>query len=72
MKYFITVKPGRKVEKIEEKGNELIVFTHARAHDGEANKRVIEILAEYFGVSKSQVEIVSGQKTKKKTVEIVK
>lgn len=72
MKYFITVKAGRKVEKIEEKGGELVVFTHARAHDNEANRRVVELLAKHFGVSKSQVEIISGQKSKKKTVEIIK
>ena len=72
MKYFITVKAGRKVEKIEERDGELVVFTHARAHDNEANRRVVELLAKHFDVSKSQVEIISGQKSKKKTVEIIK
>lgn len=72
MKYSITVKAGSKVEKVEKKDGGLVVFTHARAHDGEANKKVIEILADYFDVSKSQIEIVSGQKSKKKIINVVK
>ena len=72
MKYSIMVKPGSSQEKVEARENELLVFTHARAHDGEANKRVVEILADYFDVSKSQIEIASGQKSKKKTIEVIK
>lgn len=70
MKYSIIVKPGSKVEKIISDGENLTVFIHARAHDGEANKAVVEKLAKYFHVSKSQVEIVSGLKSKKKIIEI--
>lgn len=47
-----------------------MLFIHARAHDGEANKAVVESLAKYFHISKSQVEIVSGLKSKKKIIEI--
>ena len=72
MKYSIVVKPGSSQEKVEIRENDLLIFTHARAHDGEANKKVAEILADYFGVSKSQIEIVSGQKSKKKIVEVIK
>ena len=71
MKYSVKVKAGSKCEKIEKLGGDLIVYTHARAHDGEANKKVVELLADYFQVSKSQVEIVSGQKSKKKVVDII-
>lgn len=70
MKYTIIVKPGSKVEKIVSDGENLTVFIHARAHDGEANKAVVESLAKHFRVSKSQVEIVSGLKSKKKIIEI--
>ena len=71
MKYSIKVKAGSKQEKIEKIGDELIVFTHARAHDGEANKKIVELLAKEFRVSKSQIEIISGQKSKKKIIEII-
>ena len=70
MKYSIIVKPGSKVEKIVSDGENLTVFIHARAHDGEANKAVIESLAKYFRVAKSQIEIVAGSKSKKKIIEI--
>ncbi len=70
MKYTIIVKPGSKVEKIVSDGENLTVFIHARAHDGEANKAVVESLAKYFSISKSQIKIVSGLKSKKKIVEV--
>jgi len=38
--------------------------------DGKANTAVIEDLAEYFGVRKWQVMIVSGGKSRMKVVEI--
>ena len=71
MKYLIKVKPGSKIEKIVQNDEGLTVFVHARAHDGEANKAIIEKLAKYFKVSKSQVQIVSGTKSKNKLVEII-
>lgn len=37
---------------------------------GKANKRVEEMLADYFGISKNQVQIVQGEKNKNKLVYI--
>ena len=51
-------------------GDSVIVYTSKRAHDGEANAAVIKMLAEYYHVSKSQVSIVNGEKSKHKIVEI--
>ena len=48
----------------------LVVRTHARAHDGEANKAVVKLLAKHFGVAKSCVRIISGATSKHKTIEI--
>lgn len=72
MKYTVLVKPGSKVEGVfdDPSDGELIVRTHARAHDGEANAAVVKILAKHFGVSKSQVEIASGATSKHKIVVI--
>lgn len=71
MRYEITVKPGSSREKIVKSGDaELTVFLHARAHDGEANKALIEALAEYFGVAKSGITIVRGAKARRKVVEV--
>lgn len=65
------VKPGAKNQKIVESDGGLIVYLHARAHDGEANAALVKILADYYGVSKSQVEIIRGQKSHQKVVEII-
>lgn len=37
---------------------------------GKANKRLIEILADYFKISKSKIEIVSGKTSNHKIVEM--
>lgn len=56
------------VEKIEE--NSLKVRVSAPALNGRANARLIEVLAEYFKISKSKIRIVKGFKSKKKIIEI--
>ncbi len=37
---------------------------------GKANKRIIQILSEEFGIKKGSIRIVSGQTTNRKIVEI--
>ena len=49
MNVQVTVKPGAKQEKIIESGDGLIVYLHARAHDGEANAALTRVLADYYG-----------------------
>ena len=71
MRYTIKVKPGTSQEKIvQESEDVLVVYLHARPHDGEANKSLIAVLAKHFGVPKSSVKIVLGQKSRTKIVEI--
>ena len=50
----------------------LKVWLRAEAKEGKANKALIELLADYYEVSKSLVRIVSGLKVKNKIVEIDK
>lgn len=38
--------------------------------DGEANKKLIELISEYFDISKSCIEIVKGIRRKKKIIEL--
>lgn len=71
----VKVKPGSSQEKIVENvldGNtrEVTIWTHARAHDGEANKKVTELVAKYYGVSKTSVKLVRGATSKNKVFEI--
>ncbi len=41
-----------------------------RAVGGRANKRLLEILAEYFKVPKSRITILKGTKTRNKTIQV--
>jgi hypothetical protein len=71
MKLNITVISNSKISeiiKIDE--NNYKVKVDAPAVEGGANKRLIEILADYFNVSKSSIKILKGFKTRNKLVEI--
>lgn len=46
------------------------VTVHAAPEKGKANKEVLEVLAEYFCIKKSQVELVSGHTSRNKVVKI--
>ena len=75
MKVLVTVKPGSSQEKVAEEilddnSRMVTIWTHARAHDGEANKKVIEMLSDYYNVPKTQVTLVRGATSKTKQFEI--
>ena len=70
MKYSVQVKPGSSQEKVVEGENEeLIVYLHARAHDGEANTALIAVLAKYFKIPKTSIKIVQGAHSRRKVIE---
>ncbi len=71
MKISIIAKPNRKEEKVEKiDENEFRVFVKATAKEGKANQAVIKILAEYFNVAKSDINIISGLNSKHKIIKI--
>ena len=59
-------KPG--VERIGE--NDFKVNVDAKAEGGRANRKLVEIVAEFFHVPKSSVSIVRGMRSRKKIIEI--
>ena len=71
MRVNVLVKPGSRKNEVVEKDAEVVVFTNKRAHDGEANRAVVEMLAKYYGVAKGRVKIFQGEKGRKKVVEIL-
>ena len=72
MKISVTVKPNSKKEGVVPAGEgAYTVRVAAPPVEGKANARVIELLAEHFGVPKSRVSIVRGEGGKKKIVEIL-
>jgi uncharacterized protein (TIGR00251 family) len=67
----VNVKPQAKkpdITKIAE--SEYRVAVCAPAQDGKANLAVIELLANYFSVSKSRIKIVRGHSSRHKLIEI--
>ncbi|MDP3710474.1 MAG: DUF167 domain-containing protein [bacterium] len=71
MRILVRVKPRAKtagVEKLE--GQNYIVSVKSPPIEGKANKEVIDVLADYFGVAKSKVSIIKGETGRIKMVEI--
>ncbi len=70
MNIQVTVKlHSKQAPKIVEiSPGELIVHINAKPHDGEANQELIKLLAKHFRVPKTQIQIVSGAKSRKKSI----
>lgn len=71
IKIYITVKTNAKEQKVEQVSEkEYRVSVKATPIQGKANIAVVNALAEYFKVTKSEVSITGGYFGKKKIVEI--
>lgn len=69
-KYLVLVKPGSSQEKIvKTREFELMVYLRAKAHDGEANNALVKLLAKFFDVPKTSIQITHGLKSRHKTIE---
>ena len=70
MRINVRVIPRAKQNKIVEEPNRLKVYLTTPPVEGKANLALIDLLAEYYGVRRSQIRIISGQKGRDKVVEI--
>jgi uncharacterized protein (TIGR00251 family) len=71
-KVSVIVKPNSKKESVtSDKNGILTVRVNAPPIDGKANKRVVQLLAEYFKKPQSSIELVHGSSGKKKVFEII-
>ncbi len=43
-----------------------------KAMEGRANKRLVEIMSDHFGIPKSRILIVSGAKSRDKVLEVIR
>lgn len=71
----IRVKPGSKKGPLVQPNlvdDSLVVYVREPAVDGKANRAVIELLAGYYELPKSRVEIIRGHAARLKTVRIIK
>ncbi|MDO8609657.1 MAG: DUF167 domain-containing protein [bacterium] len=73
MKYFVKAKPRAKKNKLTVIDNDhLIIETTAAPDHGKANTSIIKLIAKYFKISQSKVNIISGLTSKEKIIEIIK
>lgn len=78
MKIFVKVKLKAREEKVkiadpkmfEENANHFEIFVKEPPLEGRANKRVIELIAEYFNTAPSKIKIIQGFKSREKVLEI--
>lgn len=69
--FDVWAKPGSKVSKVfVSKEGILVIQTRSRPVDGEANQAIIEAISIVFGIPKSQVEILRGDKSRQKKIKI--
>ena len=68
IKVFVT--PGAKREKVEEKGEELLISVREEALGNRANDRVREIVAERTGAPLGKVRILTGHRSRAKMISI--
>ncbi len=72
---FIKVKvfPEEKENKILKKNKDSFsIWVKEKAGQGRANRKVVEILAEFFNVGRSEIRLVRGAKTRNKIFDIIK
>jgi uncharacterized protein YggU (UPF0235/DUF167 family) len=70
MKISISVRTGKKENKIMENNGKMNVELKERAEKGKANIALIKIIAKHFNVSSSDVRIIKGLASHNKIVEV--
>jgi len=70
MKIQVKVKPNSRTEEVSQESGSYIVRVKAPPREGKANLAVIKLLAEHFGVPKSQIRILSGFGGRNKVIEV--
>ncbi len=71
--YFLKVfvRPGSKYSGIDEiKGDTIKIKIRSQPHDGLANKELVEVLAKFLNLPKSNIEIAKGKASKYKIIRI--
>lgn len=72
MVYSIIVKPNsKKGPLVQADQDRLVVYLREKPIDGQANQALIKVLADYFQVPKTTIQIKSGARGRQKLVEIL-
>jgi uncharacterized protein (TIGR00251 family) len=64
----VYVKTNSKEEKLELDEKTFILHIIASPVKGKANKAIIQFLSKFFSISKNQISIISGSKSKSKQI----
>lgn len=71
MKLAVRVIPNaRRSEFSGRRDGEIVLRLNAPAVEGKANKAAVEFIAKHFGIPRSRVILVSGEKTRHKVFEL--
>lgn len=71
MKISVKVKTGKQLNSVKEISKDTYeISVNARPVKGSANTQVIELISQYFNISKTSVKIIKGFKSKSKLIEI--
>jgi len=71
VKLAVRVIPNaRRTEFSGRRDGELLLRLNAPAVEGKANKAAVEFIAKHFGIARSRVRLVAGEKTRHKVFEV--
>jgi len=71
MKLAVRVIPNaRRTEFSGRRDGEVVLRLNAPAVEGKANKAAVEFIAKYFGIARSRVTLVNGEKTRHNVFEL--
>ena len=70
MRIEVRVIPNAKKERIQNLGDKLKIYLTVPALEGKANKRLIEVLADYYNTKKYNIQILRGKESREKIIEI--
>jgi len=72
VKIRVRVIPNSKIEEVIKQGDGFLVRVKEPAKEGKANRAVIKLLADYFGVPQTQIAISSGLGNRNKVIDITR
>jgi uncharacterized protein (TIGR00251 family) len=71
MRIEVRVKPNSRTEEVIEEGNIFIVKVKEPPSEGKANRAMVKLLAKYLGVPVTQVNIIKGESSRTKVIEVL-
>ncbi|MGB9847790.1 MAG: DUF167 domain-containing protein [Minisyncoccia bacterium] len=71
MHFFVKVKPNASVNKIKKIGdNQFEILVTAPAKENKANEAAVKLLAEFFDIAPSRINLLKGGKSRQKIFDI--